>query len=93
MVTDLAQPQAFGDVSWIKPGRVSWSWWSDMTSPRDYQKVFPFVDLASRLHWEYSLLDAGWQQMKNGGTPEDLAEYAKARGVGLIAWYNSGRAI
>ena len=92
MVTDLAPPQAFGDVSWIKPGRVSWSWWSDMTSPRDYQKVFPFVDLASRLHWEYSLLDAGWQQMANGGDAAELAEYAKARSVGLIAWYNSGGA-
>lgn len=92
LVTDLAQPQAFGDVSWIKPGRVSWSWWSDMTSPRDYDKMFPFVDLASRLHWEYSLLDAGWQEMKEGGTPEDLADYARARGVGLIAWYNSGGA-
>ncbi|HEU4723120.1 MAG TPA: glycoside hydrolase family 97 catalytic domain-containing protein [Gemmatimonadaceae bacterium] len=92
LVTDLAQPQAFGDVSWIKPGRVSWSWWSDMTSPRDYQKIFPFVDLASRLRWEYSLLDAGWQQMRNGGDAADLAEYARARGVGLIAWYNSGGA-
>jgi alpha-glucosidase len=92
LVTDLAQPQAVGDVSWIKPGRVSWSWWSDMTSPRDYQKVFPFVDLASRLRWEYSLLDAGWQQMRNGGDAADLAEYARARGVGLIAWYNSGGA-
>jgi len=92
LVTDLAQPQAFADVSWIKPGRVSWSWWSDMTSPRDYQKAFPFVDLASRLHWEYSLLDAGWQQMANGGDATALAEYARARGVGLIAWYNSGGA-
>ena len=92
MVTDLAPPQAFSDVSWVKPGRVSWSWWSDMTSPRDYQKVFPFVDLASRLHWEYSLLDAGWQQMANGGDAAELAEYAKARNVGLIAWYNSGGA-
>ena len=92
MVTDLAQPQAFGDASWIRPGRVSWSWWSDMTSPRDYQKVFPFVDLASRLRWEYSLLDAGWQQMRNGGDANDLADYARARGVGLIAWYNSGGA-
>jgi len=92
LVTDLAQPQAFGDVSWIKPGRVSWSWWSDMASPRDYQKVFRFVDLASRLRWEYSLLDAGWQQMENGGNATELAAYARARGVGLIAWYNSGGA-
>jgi alpha-glucosidase len=92
MVTDLSPPQAFADVSWIRPGRVSWSWWSDMTSPRDYQKVFPFIDLASRLHWEYSLLDAGWQQMAHGGDASVLAEYARARGVGLIAWYNSGGA-
>ena len=82
LVTDLAQPQAFADVSWIKPGRVSWSWWSDMTSPRDYQKVFPFVDLASRLHWEYSLLDAGWQQMANGGD----ATRAGRRTRGRAAW-------
>jgi alpha-glucosidase len=92
LVTDLSPPQAFGDVSWITPGRVSWSWWSDMTSPRDYQKESPFVDLASRLHWEYSLLDAGWQQMANGGDATGLANYARARGVGLIAWYNSGGA-
>jgi hypothetical protein len=92
LVTDLAQPQAFSDVSWIKPGRVSWSWWSDMASPRDYQKVFPFVDLAARLRWEYSLLDAGWQEMTNGGDATELAAYARARGVGLIAWYNSGGA-
>ena len=90
LVTDLAKPATFADVSWIKPGRVSWSWWSDMGSPRDYQKVFPFVDLAQRMHWEYSLLDLGWPEMSNGGDAGELADYAKARGVGLIAWYNSG---
>ena len=90
LVTDLAQPATFSDVSWIRPGRVSWSWWSDMGSPRDYQKVFPFVDLAQRMHWEYSLLDLGWQEMSGGGTAEDLLGYARAKGVGLIAWYNSG---
>jgi alpha-glucosidase len=92
LVTDLAPPATFADVSWIKPGRVSWSWWSDMTSPRDYQKAFPFVDLAQRMHWEYSLLDAGWPEMTNGGDATELLEYARARGVGLIAWYNSGGA-
>jgi len=90
LVSDLAKPATFADVSWIRPGRVSWSWWSDMGSPRDYQKVFPFVDLAQRMHWEYSLLDLGWQEMTNGGDASELADYAKAKGVGLIAWYNSG---
>ena len=92
MVTDLAAPATFTDVSWIKPGRASWSWWSDMSSPRDYQKVFPFVNLAQRMRWEYSLLDAGWQEMANGGDVTELAEYARTNGVGLIAWYNSGGA-
>jgi hypothetical protein len=92
MVTDLAPPAAFADVSWIKPGRVSWSWWSEPKSPRDYQAVFPFINLAARLRWEYSLVDAGWPDMSNGGDIADLAEYAKTQGVGLILWYNSGGA-
>jgi len=92
LVTDLAQPARFSDVSWIKPGRVSWSWWSDMSSPRDYEKLFPFVDLSRRMHWEYSLIDLGWQEMTNGGDISDLADYARAANVGLILWYNSGGA-
>ena len=92
LVSDLAQPQAFGDVSWIKPGRVSWSWWSDMASPRDYRKVFPFVDLASRLRWEYSLLDAGWHADGERRQRERAGRVRAGTGVGLIAWYNSGGA-
>jgi alpha-glucosidase len=90
LVTDLAPPATFTDVSWIKPGRVSWSWWSDMGSPRDYQKVFPFVDLSRRMRWEYSLVDLGWQEMTNGGDITDLIDYAEKSGVGVLLWYNSG---
>jgi hypothetical protein len=42
--------------------------------------------------WEYSLIDAGWHQMTNGGTWQDLQRYAAARSVGLLIWYNSGGA-
>jgi len=87
-VTDLAPAPITADVAWIKPGRASWSAWSDTTSPRDYQKVFPFVGLASQLRWEYSLLGRGWQEMENGGDVGDLIEYAKARNVGLTLWYD-----
>jgi hypothetical protein len=90
LVTDLAPASKLTDVSWIRPGRVSWSWWSDMSSPRDYQRVFPFVDLARRMGWEYSLVDLGWQEMTNGGEISDLLEYAKSANVGIILWYNSG---
>ena len=40
--------------------------------------------------WEYSLVDLGWQEMTNGGDIGDLLQYAKAAGVGVILWYNSG---
>lgn len=29
MVYALAEPNRIGDTSWIKPGKVSWDWWSD----------------------------------------------------------------
>ncbi|HEX7979346.1 MAG TPA: glycoside hydrolase family 97 catalytic domain-containing protein [Gemmatimonadaceae bacterium] len=87
-VTDLAPAPTTTDLAWIRPGRASWSAWSDSTSPRDYQKVFPFVALASQLQWEYSLLGRGWPEMTNGGDVNDLLEYAKARNVGLTVWYD-----
>ena len=89
LVYNLSAPSKIKDTSWIKPGRVSWSWWSDAQSPRDYNKLVPFVDLAARFGWEYSLVDAGWPEMTNG-TVWQLNDYAKSKGVKLILWYNSG---
>lgn len=88
-ITDLSAPCEIADTSWIKPGRVSWSWWSDKGSPSDYNRLVPFIDLSADMGWEYSLIDLGWENMKNGSV-EMLADYAKRRGVGLILWYNSG---
>jgi len=77
------------DTSWIKPGRSSWSWLSDHPSPQDYRKLKEFVDLAAEMGWEYSLVDANWDQMKRGSIVE-LIDYAATRGVGIFMWYNSG---
>ncbi len=87
--TDLAAPSELDDLSWIKPGRSSWSWWSDSDSPRDYEKMLPFIDLAAAMGWEYHLVDAGWNRMKNGDL-EKLVSYADSKNVKLLAWYNSG---
>jgi alpha-glucosidase len=87
--TDLASPSAIGDVSWIKPGRSSWSWWSANSSPSSYTALMPFVDLANQMTWEYCLVDAGWQTM-TGGTLQSLYSYANSKNVGLFIWYNSG---
>lgn len=88
-VEDLNPPCAVRDTEWIKPGRVSWSWWSDHDSSRDFVKLRSFVDLAAEMGWEYSLVDANWTLM-DGGDVRQLARYAAGKGVGLLLWYNSG---
>ena len=89
LVQDLADPNIVEDLSWIKPGRVSWSWWSDHDSPQDYEKLVAFVDLAAEMGWEYTLIDANWNRMKRGNI-EQLVQYSLSKGVDPLVWYNSG---
>lgn len=89
LVTNVSPPSIVDDTSWIKPGRASWSWLSDHDSPQDHDKLRSFIDLAAEMGWEYSLIDANWNIMKNG-TIHDLIAHADNKGVGLLLWYNSG---
>ncbi|HJZ41542.1 MAG TPA: glycoside hydrolase family 97 catalytic domain-containing protein [Bacteroidales bacterium] len=89
MVVKLNPPAAFDDVSWIRPGRASWSWWSTPSSPKNYSVLKDYVDLAAEMGWEYSLVDANWDLME-GGNIEQLVKYANTKNVGILMWYNSG---
>jgi len=89
MVVALNPPSQIEDESWIKPGRASWSWWSDWPSPKNYQSLTKFVDMAAEMGWEYSLVDANWDLM-TGGNVEELTKYAASKNVGILMWYNSG---
>jgi len=89
IVQNLNQACAINDVSWIKPGRSSWSWWSDGGSPRSFEKQIKYVDFSAEMGWEYMLVDAGWPEMKEG-TVEDVIKYAKTKNVGVWLWYHSG---
>lgn len=89
LVNDLSAPTAATNTSWIRPGRVAWSWWSDQVSPRDGGKQKRFIDFAAEMGWEYVLVDANWTIMDNG-TIHDVLRYAKSKGVGVLLWYNSG---
>jgi len=82
LVTDLAGPSRIADTSWIKPGRVSWSWWSYPKGPHTAERFNEFTDFAVRMGWEYTLFDAGWWEP---GLPE-LAGYAKSKGIVPLAW-------
>lgn len=89
LVNHLADPSKVENISWIKPGRASWSWWSDHDSPQNYNKLVPFIDMAAEMGWEYSLVDANWNVMKNGDLKK-VVDYASEKGVGILVWYNSG---
>ena len=90
LIDHLAEPNAIGNADWVKPGRSSWSWWSDHASSRNVKTLNRFVDLAANMKWEYSLVDANWNILQDGGNIQDLIDHAKQKKVDLTFWYNSG---
>ena len=92
LVTDVSEPCRIDDTSWIKPGSVSWIYWAYNHGSNDYQIVRKYVDMAVEMRWPYVLIDAEWDEMKNGGNIEDAIRYAHDKGVKPILWYNSSTA-
>lgn len=90
LVDDVSKPSVLTKTDWIKPGLVSWNYWSDNHGTRDYQTVCRFTDLAASMDWPYTLFDWEWDAMTNGGNVEDAAKYALSKGVKPLIWYNSG---
>ena len=89
LVTDVSEPSQIADVSWIKPGVVSWIYWAYNHGSNDYQIIKKYVDMAAVLHLPYVLIDAEWDTMKDGKTIEDAIAYARLQGVQPMIWYNS----
>jgi len=89
LVTDNSAPCALSDTSWIQPGVASWIYWAHNHGSNDYDIICRYVDMAVALGWPYTLIDAEWDEMKNGKTIEDAVAYARDRGVKPIIWYNS----
>ena len=88
MVTHLNPRSVIEDQSWIKAGRSSWSWWSEK-KVRSHNRQLKYADLSKEMTWEYMLIDAGWPNMKDGGTMEDVVKYANHAGIGVWLWYAS----
>ena len=77
------------DLTWIKPGRMSWNWGAeDADSNPTMEQVKSYIDLAAYYGWEYFMLDDGWEGRI------DLAEacgYAQEKNVGVFVWAHQGR--
>jgi hypothetical protein len=76
-------------ISFVKPGKSSWSWvlYKDDSTIFSVQKRF--IDYASDMGWAYTLVDADWDQKIGYDSAKMLADYGRSKGVGILLWYNS----
>ena len=90
LVDDVSAPSIIFKTDWIKPGIVSWNYWSSNHGTKDYKTVCEFADLAASMGWPYTLLDWEWDSMGNGGKLEDALKYIHSLGLKPLMWSNSG---
>ena len=90
LVDDASAPSVVKNTSWIKPGVVSWNYWSSNHGTKSFKIVKAFADLAVEMNWPYTLLDWEWDGMTDGGNVEDAAKYILSKGIKPLIWYNSG---
>ena len=89
LITDLnpvADETLYADTSYIKPGKVAWSWWSEDGAQGTYAKHVEYIDFAAENGWDYVCLDVGWRNFER--KLSDLCAYAKEKGVGVFVWVN-----
>lgn len=87
--TDLAKPSIAFDKSFIKPGKASWSWIMSKDDSIVYNEQIRYIDFASKMNWQYTLIDADWDRKIGYEKVAELSEYAATKKVGLLLWYNS----
>jgi hypothetical protein len=90
--TDLAAPAPNGIPDWVKPGHSSWSWALLKDDFTTYGTQKQFIDYAADMRWDYTLIDAYWDQKIGYDKVKELAAYAKEKGIGILVWYNSAGA-
>lgn len=102
IVWKLATPaDADTDWSWVHPGKVAWEWWNawnikgvDFEAGVNNDTYKYYIDFAAENRIEYVILDEGWAvKYANDLTQvvpeidlEELVEYGRKRGVGIILW-------
>lgn len=85
---DVVAPQYKASKSYTF-GRSTWSWllWQDNSVNFEDQKKF--IDLASSLGYEFTLIDGLWDKQIGREKVEELIGYAKGKNVNVALWYNS----
>lgn len=102
MTYKLATKNQLPDVSWIKPGQVSWEWWNDASpygpdvnfvSGYNLETYKYYIDFASKSGIPYIIMDEGWAASTyDPYTPNpkvdlhELIRYGKEKNVGIVLW-------
>ncbi|MCD9017536.1 glycoside hydrolase family 97 protein [Parachryseolinea silvisoli] len=87
--TDLAPANVLKDVSFVKPGKASWSWINSKDENITFREQRKYIDYAAEMHWQYCLIDVDWDTKIGYDSIKVLSDYAVKKNVGLILWYNS----
>lgn len=85
---DLVQPKYKASHNY-ESGKGTWSWIIGMDGSCNFNEQKRYVDFAAALGYRSVLVDALWDTQIGYSRMEELARYAKSKGVGLFLWYNS----
>ncbi|MBQ7156712.1 MAG: glycoside hydrolase family 97 catalytic domain-containing protein [Bacteroidaceae bacterium] len=85
---DLVKPMYKASQTY-KYGRATWSWIIRMDASCNYKEQQEYIDFASKMGYEYVLIDALWDTNIGYEKMEQLVRYAKTKNVGVYLWYNS----
>ncbi|MCD8194191.1 MAG: glycoside hydrolase family 97 protein, partial [Tannerellaceae bacterium] len=102
MTYKLATKNQLEDVSWIRPGQVSWEWWNDASpygpdvdfvSGYNLETYKYYIDFAANYDIPYIIMDEGWAASTyDPYTPNptvdlhELIRYGKEKNVGIVLW-------
>jgi len=91
VANDLVQPkyEASRDYTY---GKGSWSWIIGMDSSCNFDEQKRYIDFSAAMGWRSVLIDALWDKQIGYEKMEELARYARSKGVGIFLWYNSNGA-
>lgn len=79
----------YADTSYVRQGRVAWSWWSESgDDPVEYEQQKDYIDFAAENGWEYVCIDFGWCLWTDYKEKvKELTDYANKKGVDIMLWY------
>ena len=88
VANDLVQPKYKASKDYTY-GKGSWSWIIGMDSSCNFDEQKRYIDFSAAMGWRSVLIDALWDKQIGYEKMEELARYAKSKGVGIFLWYNS----